>query len=121
MPHCRDDAKADQHRGCHEGTHAAQIVHPLAHAESTDVQKDCEPKQAEADQEKEEPVLGESGSVFSPRECPNSGQIEKQRGDEEHVGEPVAPAAHEPVKIPEHLLASKGRDRLPPGNDVTTR
>ena len=109
----REDSQADEHDRGHKGAHATQIIDPLADAHAANVQDNRQPQQGEAHKKEEQPVLGQRGGVFSACESPNAGQIEQKRGDEEHVREPVAPAAHEAVKIPEHLLGPKVKAAFP--------
>ncbi len=102
-PHDRN-GKRHQHGGADQRTHATGIVHPFAHADAANVQQRREPQQAYGEQEEEDAILGEAGNTLGTGISQNAAQIEQERGQVEHIGGPISPAAHEAMEIAEGLF-----------------
>jgi hypothetical protein len=95
------DREEDQGRA--HRAHGSEVVHPLPHSQSQQIERGEAPEERHRKREHEQPVVGEVYGVAPPHVDGDPDKIEEKRRDIEDVVGPVAPAADEAVGVAEEL------------------
>ncbi len=98
------DAEADQNRSGDECSDRAEIIDPLADAETDDIQKSKKSKQNEGSGGGEDFVLGEAEMRRPEHIDGDADEVEHDGRHVEHVVGPVAPAGEKSVEVPEDFF-----------------
>src|ERR1019366_445703 len=99
--HC---AETDQNGGGDESSNCAEVVDPLADAETDNVENGEQGKQCERSSECERFVIGESCVARAQDKDGDADEVEHDGRHVEHVVGPVTPAGEESVEVAEDFL-----------------